>query len=76
MINWIKPQDRWIEGYYNSIRLYIHLNKNGNSDGLYFIEGNHKEKFVPEDENEADVDFVKLMAEYILKEKYTNKYGN
>lgn len=76
MINWIKPQDRWIEGYYNSIRLYIHLTKEQKVDGLYFIEGNHKEKVIPEDEHEADIDFMKLMAEYIIKEKYINKYGN
>ena len=74
MINWMKPRDRWIEGYYKSIQLYIHLNRDGKADGLYFIEGNHKEKIVPDDEHEMDIDIMKLMAEYTLKEKYTNQF--
>ena len=76
MIKWSGIRERWIEGDYNTVKLYLHLTKEQKVDGLYFIEGNHKEKVVPEDEHEADIDFMKLMAEYIIKEKYINKYGN
>ncbi|MFN7656186.1 MAG: hypothetical protein ACK5OW_00185 [bacterium] len=76
MIKWTGIRDRWIEGDYKTIKLYLHLTKEQKVDGLYFIEGNHKEKVVPEDEVEMDIDFMKLMAEQIIKEKYTNKYGN
>lgn len=76
MIKWSGIRERWIEGDYNTVKLYLHLTKEQKVDGLYFIDGDNKEKIVPQDEQEMDIDFMKLMAEYIIKEKYTNDYGN
>jgi len=75
MITWGSVRDRWIEGVYNSIKLFIHLDREGKVDGLYFIDGNHKDKVVPEDDHETEIDFMKLKAEEILNRDYINKFS-
>lgn len=74
MVTWGNVKDRYIEGNYKTIKLYIHLSREGKVDGLYFIDGNHKDKVVPEDEHEMEIDFMKLKTEEILKKDYINQF--
>jgi len=75
MIVWEPVRDRHTFGSYEEHRFCIRLDKDSKVTGLYDLTNGNK-KFVPLDEDEEDLEYMKMVAEFILEQKLsknTNK---
>lgn len=72
MIQWGNVRDRHLFGDYDKHRFCIRLDKENKVTGLYDLTDGSK-KWVPSDEDEENLESMKLVAEFILEQKLAKK---
>lgn len=72
MIDWGILRDFHTFGRYGAHNFCIRVNQVNEVTGLYYL-GDDKNKWVPADESEKDLEMMKLVAEFVLEQKLAKK---
>lgn len=68
MITWKPQQDNYIEGQTAEVKFYMNISKDKKVNSLYLLGSAGKQKYIPKD-YELEIDYMKLRAEELLKER-------